>query len=287
MYSKIAPYLKLVKFSHTVFALPFALIGFFLAICKEDQSFQPKLLFLVLLSMVFARNTAMGFNRYADAAIDKKNKRTSGREIPAGILSSRSAFLFVIINSLLFMTTTYFINSLCFYLSPIALFVILFYSYTKRFTALCHLVLGLGLALAPIGAYLAVTSYFSWLPLLFSFIVFAWVSGFDILYALQDETFDSKNDLHSIPVLLGRENSMKLSRALHIISAVLILIAGWYGNFHFAYWIGASVFITLLFYQHSLLSPQDISKINLAFGLTNGIASVVFGALTILALFLA
>lgn len=287
MLERLKNYFKLVKFSHTVFALPFAFIGFFLAICDQDIGFRPELLLLVLLSMIFARNTAMGFNRYADANIDKKNARTASREIPSGALSPKAALVFVVINSILFVITTFFINQICFLLSPVALFVIMFYSYTKRFTALCHLVLGVGLALAPIGAYLAVTAYFDCLPLLFSFIVFTWVSGFDILYALQDEEFDAKEKLHSIPVLFGRNNSMKLSRLLHVCTAILILVAGVFGEFHLVYWSGALVFIALLIYQHSLLSPSDISRINLAFGITNGIASIAFGTLTIVALFLA
>ena len=208
--------------------------------------------------------------------IDKKNQRTANREVPAGIVSKKNALAFVIINCFLFVATTFFINQICFFLSPVALFVILFYSYTKRFTALCHLVLGLGLSLAPIGAYLAVTGHFHILPLLFSAMVFTWVSGFDILYALQDEDFDSEYNLHSIPVLLGRKNALRSSRFLHLITACLIIVAGFEGLFSSFYWIGAAIFIGLLIYQHTLVKVNDISKINLAFGTTNGIASVLF-----------
>lgn len=231
--------------------------------------------------MVFARNAAMGFNRYLDADIDAKNERTATREVPAGIVSRKSALTFVIINCLLFAVTTYFINPICFYLSPIALFVILFYSYTKRFTALCHLVLGAGLALAPIGAYLAVTGEFAILPLFFSGIVFTWVSGFDILYALQDEDFDAEYNLHSIPVLLGRKKAMWTSRFLHCLTAFFIIAAGFEGLFTMLYWIGALLFIALLIYQHTIIKVNDISKINLAFGTTNGIAAVVFAVFVI------
>ena len=269
-----------------MFALPFALIGFALGLYNSDNSFDWTLLVKVILCMVFARNAAMGFNRYLDRDIDAQNKRTAQREVPAGVISSKNALWFVIINCALFVATTYFINQLCFFLSPIALFVILFYSYTKRFTALCHLVLGAGLALAPMGAYLAVTGSFSPLPLWFSLTVFTWVSGFDILYALQDEDFDSAYKLHSIPVLLGRKNAMRTSRVLHLLTGIFIIIAGFEGLFPSLYWIGAAIFIGLLFYQHSLVKVDDISKINLAFGTTNGIASVVYAVFVIISLLL-
>ena len=162
-------YLSLVKFSHTIFAMPFALIGFFLAVHFTPASFEWHLLLKVMLCMVFARNAAMAFNRYIDRNIDKKNSRTAIREIPAGTIKANAALWFVILNSVAFVITTYFINSLCLALSPVALAVVLGYSITKRFTALCHLVLGIGLGLAPIGAYLAVVGKFDLLPLLFSF----------------------------------------------------------------------------------------------------------------------
>ncbi|RME06912.1 MAG: 4-hydroxybenzoate octaprenyltransferase, partial [Bacteroidetes bacterium] len=183
-------YLSLVKFAHTVFAMPFALLGYFLAVQLPDRHFDWKLLLLVVLCMVFARNAAMAFNRYLDRNIDKANPRTATREIPAGVISPQSALWFVILNAAGFIATTWFINSLCFLLSPVALLVILGYSFTKRFSALCHLVLGMGLALAPVGAYIAVTGSFATLPVLYGFAVLFWVSGFDIIYALQDDEFD-------------------------------------------------------------------------------------------------
>jgi len=203
------------------------------------------------------------------------------RELPAGVISANAALAFVIIMSLLFIITTWFINPICFYLSPIALLVVLGYSYTKRFTALCHIVLGIGLALAPIGSYLAVTGVFAWLPLLFSFTVLFWVSGFDIIYALQDEEFDVSQKLKSIPGYLGKKNALRLSEGLHVCSAVLVIFAGYYGQFGFIYWIGVVVFCSLLIYQHSIVKPHDLSKVTLAFGTTNGIASVIFACFTI------
>ncbi|RYG34376.1 MAG: 4-hydroxybenzoate octaprenyltransferase, partial [Chitinophagaceae bacterium] len=182
-------YFSLVLFAHSIFAMPFALIGFFLGISTTGQPFEWLKLLLVILCMVFARNTAMAFNRYLDRDIDALNERTKQRDIPAGKVSPREALMFTVINIMLFIGATYWINPLCFYLSPVAIFVVLFYSYTKRFTPLCHFVLGLGLALAPIGAYIAVTGQFSLVPIFFSLAVLFWVSGFDIIYALQDESF--------------------------------------------------------------------------------------------------
>jgi 4-hydroxybenzoate polyprenyltransferase len=283
-------YLSLIKFSHTIFALPFALVGFFLANLHFDRGMDWRLLLLVLLCMVFARSAAMAFNRYLDRDIDKKNPRTQSREIPAGVISPRSALAFVIISSLLFMACTWLINPLCFYLSPLALLVILGYSYTKRFTFLCHFVLGLGLSLAPIGAYLAVGGQFDLIPILYSGAVLLWVSGFDIIYALQDEEFDKSLRLYSVPVSIGKKNALRLSEILHLICAALILLAAFslqhtYPAFSWLIWLGSGIFIFLLIYQHTLVKPHDLSRVNLAFFTTNGVASVIFGVLFILDIF--
>lgn len=279
--STIGHYLSLIKFSHTIFAMPFAVIGFLLAIVLHQANFDWLLFVKVILCMVFARSAAMAFNRFIDRKYDEANPRTAVREIPSGIITPGSALVFVIISSALFIATTYFINRLCFYLSPVALLVILGYSLTKRFTALCHIVLGIGLALAPIGAYLSVTGKFDVLPLLFSFTVLFWVSGFDIIYALQDEEFDRSKKLHSIPVMLGKKGALLLSRFLHLCSASLVIIAGIYAEFDLWYWVGTAAFIGLLIYQHTLVKPHDLSRVNLAFGTTNGIASVIFSIFVI------
>lgn len=306
--STVKKYLSLVKFSHTIFALPFAMIGFMLGVKalqgsggpavwehtdpfhKEGllsyENFMLRKFVLVLVCMITARSAAMAFNRYLDRSFDAKNPRTAIREIPAGIISPNSALRFVVLNCLLFVTATYFINSICFYLSPVALFVILFYSYTKRFTPLCHLVLGLGLSLAPIGAYLAVTGNFALLPILFSFAVIFWVSGFDVIYALQDVEFDQSQQLYSIPSVLGKEKALRVSEILHVLSGACVIAAGWYGNLHIVYWIGIFVFTGMLVYQHSIVKPNDLSKVNIAFMTANGTASVIFGALAIIDLFL-
>ncbi|HTF04755.1 MAG TPA: UbiA-like polyprenyltransferase [Bacteroidia bacterium] len=284
--TKVGDYFSLVAFSHTIFAMPFAMVGFLYAIHRYDYEFSWKLLGLVVLCMIFARNAAMGFNRYADRDIDAQNARTQVREIPSGKVSPNAALWFVIANCVCFIGTTYFINPICFYLSPVALSVILGYSITKRYTALCHLVLGLGLSLAPIGAWLAVTGRFDMFPLWYSFAVLFWVSGFDIIYALQDEEFDRTNGLNSIPAFLGKKRALNLSRIFHVIAAVCIWLPSFLEYFGLLYYLGATAFTALLVYQHRLVSPTDLSKVNRAFFTTNGIASVVFGTLVIADIYL-
>jgi 4-hydroxybenzoate polyprenyltransferase len=271
-------YLSLVTFAHTIFAMPFAFIGFFLAVTTTDHKFEWQKLVMMLLCMVFARNSAMAFNRYLDRNIDAKNPRTKQRDIPAGRISPAAALTFTLTNCALFILTTWFINPLCFYLSPVALLVVLGYSATKRFTALCHMVLGLGLSLAPIGAYLVVTGAFALTPVFFSLSVLCWVSGFDIIYALQDEDFDRNENLHSIPAWLGKVNALRLSTVLHVFSAAFILMPVFYTNVGVLYYIGIAFFCAMLIYQHLLVKPNDLSRVNIAFMTTNGIASVVFAA---------
>ncbi|HEU4861381.1 MAG TPA: UbiA-like polyprenyltransferase [Chitinophagaceae bacterium] len=311
---KLKSYLSLIKFSHTIFAMPFALIGFVLGLNSGHTDFgvgawilsgtdnysyslQRKMdiailqqigfrFLLVILCMIFARSAAMAFNRYLDRSFDAKNPRTAIREIPAGILKANNVLFFTIVSCILFIVCTFFINKLCFYLSPVALLVVLGYSYTKRFTPLCHLILGLGLSLAPIGAYLAVTGRFDLLPILFSLTVLFWVSGFDIIYALQDEEFDKENKLYSIPAWLGKAKALRVSELLHVFSAACVLYAGWSGNFGWLYWVGAAIFIGMLTYQHSIVKPNDLKRVNLAFMTANGIASVVFAIFVIADLFL-
>ena len=297
----IKNYLSLIKFSHTIFAMPFALIGFFLGIFRfpgiQKQGWHTTIypdnfwkemtiiFVLVLLCMITARSAAMAFNRYLDRQFDAKNPRTAIREIPAGIISEKNALFFTILMCVLFVVCTYFINAICFYLSPVALFVILFYSYTKRFTFLCHLVLGVGLSLAPIGAYLAVTGAFALLPILFSVAVVCWVSGFDIIFALQDEAFDKENNLYSIPAVMGKAKALDVSSLLHLLSAAAVIYAGLYGHFSCFYCLGTAVFCGMLIYQHAIVKPTDLSRVNIAFMTANGIASVVFAVFVLLDLF--
>ena len=285
MLKKINQYLSLIKFSHTVFAMPFAMIGFLLAV-KHERYFNTTIFVYMILCMVFARSAAMAFNRYIDRKFDALNPRTKNREVPAGVINPTSALILTIICTAAFIITTWFINSICFYLSPVALAVILGYSYTKRFTPLCHLILGVGLSLAPIGAYLTVTGQFSLLPILLSLVVFTWSGGFDIIYALPDAEFDKAHNLYSIPAWLGIKRALKFSEAVHIITALLLIAVGLRGHFSFLYWIGTACFIGLLIYQHRLVKPNDLSKVNLAFGTVNGIGSIIFSAFTIADIFI-
>lgn len=280
-------YFSLIKFAHTVFALPFALLAFFLGLKLDHSPFSLTVIGLILLCMIFARSAAMAFNRYIDRGYDAKNARTLRREIPAGVIKPSSAILFVAFMSVAFMFTTFWINPLCFYLSPIALLVILGYSYTKRFTWLCHFVLGMGLGLAPVGAFLAVTGRFHLLPILYGIMVMLWVSGFDIIYALQDEEFDKINGLHSVPGRFGNKTANQISIAIHFVCVCLLFFITWYQSqlfptLGFLHWIGAIGFAGLLFWQHHLVKLNDLSKINQAFFETNGIASLLFGSAVII-----
>lgn len=300
----IKHYLGLVTFAHTIFAFPFAMIGFFLG-CLHAGLLGPEAvnsvtlngapqnslevlyrLLFVALCMVFARSAAMAFNRYLDASWDAKNPRTAVREIPSGKISPRNALIFTMLNAVLFVASAWFINPLCFYLSPLALFVILVYSYTKRFTALCHLVLGLGLSLAPLGAYLAVTGAFNLLPIFFSVAVICWVSGFDIIYSLQDEDFDREQGLNSIPVLLGKSRALQVAKLLHLISSLCLIVAGFLGKFGLTYWIGFIGYTTMLIYQHRIVTPSDLRRVNRAFMTANGFASLIFAVFVISDIFL-
>ena len=283
--SQLKNYLSLIKFSHTIFAMPFALIGFVLGITTNESNFDWLLLSLIILCMIFARSAAMAFNRYVDRDIDTANPRTAKvREIPNGTIKAKSALVFVIINCFLFVACTWLINPLCFLLSPIALLIILGYSYTKRFTALCHLILGLGLSLAPLGAFLAVTAEFAITPILFSIAVLFWVGGFDIIYSLQDKAFDKNQNLHSIPVWIGKKQALQLAKVFHLVTFFALLYPAVNQNFESFYWIGFSIFSALLIYQHSIVKHNDLSKVNLAFFTTNGVASVVFSIFVILEL---
>jgi 4-hydroxybenzoate polyprenyltransferase len=282
LFRSIRDYFSLVRFSHTVFAMPFALIGFSLAVSKPEFELSIRLLILVILCMIFARNTAMGFNRLADKDFDALNPRTRKREIPSGRIGVKNAAIFVIINAALFIVTTGFINRLTLFLSPVALLVIIGYSLTKRITSLCHFVLGLGLSLAPIGAYISVTGKFSVLPAIYSFIVLSWVSGFDIIYALQDDEFDKSYRLYSLPSVTGRKKALAISILVHILTFILVLIAGLVGTSGLLFWTGAIIFTILLIYQHSIVRFDDLSKVTMAFGTTNGIASIIFAVFVIL-----
>jgi len=279
-------YFSLVKFSHTIFAMPFAIAGYFIGATEPGYGFTLKTFLLVLACMVFARSAAMAFNRWADVRFDSLNPRTAVREIPSGKITPRQAMVFVVASSLLFIVSAGLLNRLTLVLSPVALAVILGYSYTKRFTPLCHLVLGLGLSLAPIGAYIAVTGQFSLLPVIYSFIVLTWVSGFDIVYSLQDDQFDRETGLYSIPAVMSRGKALAVSGALHFVTVALVVMAGAVAGSGIIYWAGAAIFVAMLIYQHLIVKPDDLSRVDLAFGTTNVIAGVIFGLAVVLDLLL-
>ncbi|GAA4518000.1 putative 4-hydroxybenzoate polyprenyltransferase [Sphingobacterium thermophilum] len=268
--------MSLVLFAHSVFALPFAFIGFFLAVSTTDVEFRWSLLVLMLVCMVTARNAAMAFNRYLDRDIDALNPRTAVRDIPAGRVTPQQALRFTIVNCLIFVVATYFINPLCMALSPVALFVVLFYSYMKRISPLCHLVLGLGLGLAPVGAYMVVTGQFHIVPILYGLAVLTWVSGFDIIYALQDEEFDRAHGLNSIPANFGGAKALRISEILHVLSFILIVLPIFYIEVGLLYYLGVLFYGGLLVYQHRIVSLKDLSRVDKTFMTTNGVASVVF-----------
>ncbi len=286
LFGSARDYLSLVRFSHTIFAMPFAIAGYFLGAGSPGEGFSLRTLLLVVACMVFARSAAMGFNRWADIRYDSINPRTARREIPSGKITPASALLFVVINSLLFIICTSLLNRLTLILSPVALFIILGYSYTKRFTPLSHLVLGLGLSLAPIGAYIAVTGSFALLPLIYSLLVLTWVSGFDIIYSLQDDHFDREVGLRSLPAVLSRPKAMAISSALHLITAAMTVAAGITGRGGIIFWAGAVIFTAMLVYQHLIVKPDDLSRVNIAFGTTNGIAGLIMGTAVVLDLLL-
>lgn len=277
---QVKDYFSLVKFAHTAFALPFALIGYTLGVMAAG--FDPWTLVAVLACMVFARNAAMGFNRVIDRRFDMRNPRTAGREIPAGKISVRAGKWFVILNSAAFIAVAATFNWLTLALSPVVLLVVLGYSYTKRFTALCHMVLGLGLAIAPSAAYIAVTGTLTITPVCISVLVLTWVSGFDIIYALQDAGFDREERLHSVPAALGVRGALWVSVLLHVVTVAMVIVVGsLFGN-GWLYWTGAAVFLGLLVYQHLIVRPGDLSRIGAMFGLTNGLASIAYATFVIL-----
>lgn len=278
---KIGDYMGLVKFAHTIFAMPFALMAFVFALKSTNGEFSWLLLLQIVGCMVFARNVAMGFNRWADRDIDGKNPRTTAREIPAGKISAKSALIFVVVNALLFVATSLSINTLTAILSPVALVVVMAYSYCKRFTSLAHLVLGLSLGIAPSAAYIAVTGTLTFAPCLLSLLVITWCGGFDIIYALQDVEFDREQGLHSIPVRFGVRGAIYISIALHAVSIVSQLLFALFCPQGWLLWIGEALFCGCILLEHILVTPTKQRNIGIAFGTLNGIASLTLAIFTI------
>ena len=280
-FNKVGDYMGLVKFSHTIFAMPFALMAFVFALKNTQTQFSWLLLLQVVGCMVFARNVAMGFNRWADRDIDGDNPRTANREIPAGKISPKSAMIFVIINALLFVAVSSSINLLTAILSPVALAVVIFYSYCKRFTSLAHLVLGLSLGIAPSAAYIAVTGTLTFAPCLISLLVLTWCGGFDIIYALQDLDFDRQRGLHSIPVRFGTKGALYISIALHAVSIIALTLFALQCPQGWLLWVGVALFTSCIVLEHILVTPTKQRSIGIAFGTLNGIASLTLATFVI------
>lgn len=273
---KIGDYLRLVKFSHTIFAMPFALLSFSYAWTMAEHGASPLWLLLmqVVGCMVFARNVAMGFNRWADREIDAANPRTATREIPAGKVSAHGAMTFIVVNALLFIAVAATINPLCGWLSPVALFIVMFYSYCKRFTSLAHIVLGVSLGIAPVGAYMAVTGTSSLECWLLALVVMTWCAGFDIIYALQDAEFDRRRGLHSIPSRFSVRTSLIISALLHVASVALLVWFATYQPQSWLLWLGCALFSAILASEHYIVTPKRQRNIGMAFGTFNAMASL-------------
>jgi 4-hydroxybenzoate polyprenyltransferase len=276
---KITDYLRLIKFSHSIFALPFAFTSALIAANGIPTLYQ---IFWITVAMVAGRSGAMGMNRIIDREIDALNPRTENREIPRGVVKTREAFLFTVIAFSLLMFAAYNLNPLCLKISPLFILVLLTYSYTKRFTWLCHIVLGIALSLAPLGAWIAVQGTFDFKILPLCFAVMFWVAGFDALYGLQDMDFDKRHGIYSIPSIFGIKASLWTARIFHVITIVLLLSL--IPPFHLSgiYLFGIFIASGLLLYEHTMVKPTDLSKLNIAFFNMNGYISITVFIFTLI-----
>ncbi|MFB3042490.1 MAG: UbiA-like polyprenyltransferase [Candidatus Poribacteria bacterium] len=275
---KLKIILDMIKFEHTIFALPFAIMSAFVA--SDGLPAWDKIGW-ILVAMVGARSCAMAFNRLADAKIDKANPRTAIRAIPTGKIGKKEVWVFTLVSAALLVFAAYKLNRLAFALSPVALAVIMGYSYTKRFTSLSHLWLGISLSIAPIGAWIAIKGRFDWTPMLIGLAVLLWTAGFDIIYACQDLDFDRRHGLYSIPTQFGIRGALWLSAVLHVVTvAILIAIAPLTG-FGLLYLVGVGIVSIILIYEHVIVKPNDFSRVNLAFFTLNGMVSLVLMALSV------
>ena len=279
MFEKIALYLKMIKFSHSIFALPFAFTGAILAATGIPSL---KQIFWIIIAMVSARSGAMGLNRIIDREIDAANPRTANREIPSGKINVGSAVFFTVLSLTVFVFSAYMLNPLCLKLSPIAVAVLFIYSYTKRFTWLSHIVLGIAISAAPVGAWIAVRGTFNAEILPIAFAVVFWLTGFDVLYALQDIEFDRSHGLHSIPERFGIKDTLIFSRVFHLITCGLLAFTGIIFDLGIFYWIGMAVAGGLFIYEHSLVKANDLSRLDMAFFNMNGYISITVFAFTLL-----
>ncbi|MSS73837.1 MAG: 4-hydroxybenzoate octaprenyltransferase [Candidatus Latescibacteria bacterium] len=277
--SRVLTYGRMIKFSHSVFALPFALTGALLASLRT--SITGPHLFWIVVAMVGARSAAMGFNRLVDHRIDTANPRTRTRELPAGVISVPAVAAFIVLSSAVLVFAAYRLNPLCLVLSPVALLIIFFYSFTKRFTWASHAFLGLSLSVAPIGAWIAVRGTLDPIVLLLGAAVLAWVAGFDIIYACQDYEFDLRSGLRSIPQRLGLRRALIVARLLHVVAFGLLLALKFVFGLNGLYLAGVLLVGVILIYEHRLVRHDDLSRLNAAFFTMNGILSVTYFVFTL------
>ena len=275
---KLKIILEMIKFEHTVFALPFAVMSAFIAAGGLPALHK---LGWILVAMIGARSCAMAFNRLADAEIDSRNPRTAMRAIPAGLITKEAVWIFTLVSAGLLVFAAWQLNPLAFALSPVALAVIMGYSYTKRFTALSHFWLGLALSISPVGAWIAIKGRFDWTPIILCGVVMLWTAGFDIIYACQDVKFDKSHGLHSIPARLGIRWALRLSSALHVVAVLLLLGIPYLTQLGIFYYIGVGIVVIIFIYEHAIVKPNDLSRVNLAFFTLNGTISLVLMALSI------
>lgn len=278
IFRKIKIILDMIKFEHTIFALPFAIMSAFIA---SDGIPAPDKLIWILLAMIGARSCAMAFNRLADSDFDGANPRTTARAIPAGRITKRAVWVFTVVSAALLVFAAYKLNPLAFALSPVALAVIVGYSYSKRWTILSHFWLGLSISIAPIGAWIAITGTLDWPPMLLGLAVLLWIGGFDIIYACQDYEFDRKHGLFSIPARYGKQRALQLSSTLHAMMVGVLIGVTAITNLGVFYLIGVGIVTILLIYEHAIVRPNDLSRVNLAFFTLNGIVSLVLMALSV------
>lgn len=273
MCGKILTFFELIKFSHTVFSMPFVVMSAFLA---EKGMPSLRQFIIIIIALVSARSCAMAFNRLVDIKYDIHNPRTTYRAALQQKIGRYNVWLFMTGCAIIFILSAYALNRLSLFLSPIALLIILGYSYTKRFTNLSHLVLGLALALAPIGAWVGIKGEFAIPPFIIALAVMLWVTGFDIIYACQDIEYDKSTELYSLPKRLGIKKALRLSFVSHVFAILVLLSLIYFADLHSAYFIGVCLVAGLLFYEHSLVKPDDLSRVNTAFFTVNGIVSLIF-----------
>lgn len=274
LYQKIRSLLEMIRFSHTIFAFPFALMAVVLAARTTGAPPTAGQLLWICLALVGARTGAMACNRLIDARLDAANPRTADRHLPAGRVAHREALALALAGFALLLLAAWRLNPLCLALAPLAIALLVLYSYCKRFTALSHLVLGLCLGAAPVGAWIALRGSFAWPPLVLGLAVLCWVAGFDIFYALQDEKFDRSQGLHSIPVLMGTHQAISLAKVLHGLMIMLLSFLAMIAPVGEIYLVGVLLVAGLLFYEHRLVRVGDLSRLNTAFFTLNGYISV-------------